>query len=164
MTKLQLRNEDARIAYLATVYHLGRPGSELNPDTLQKHDLGLQVVHDAMLPLLGQAVVELDLSAFQILKLGQAIEGVTNELKQYGMADGRSAVPRFSETMAWLYPETKDEPGLALDIVGHAVMLNRRLGGAVVEARREVADAAAAERNTRDEAKRSRWKFWQRGS
>ena len=117
-----------------------------------------------MLPLLGQAVVELDLSAFQIMKLGQAIEGVTNELKQYGMADGRSAVPRFTDTMTWLYPETDDEPGLALDIVGHAVMLNRRLGGAVVEARREVAEAAAAEQAAHEQAKRARWKFWQRGS
>ncbi len=164
MTRLQLRNEDARIVYLATVYHLGRPGSEVNPETLQKHDLGLQQVHDDMLPLLSQAVVEIDVSPFQILKLSQAVEGVTNELKQYGMANGRSAVPRFTETMTWLYPESAEEPGIALDVVTHAVMLNRRLAAAVAEAQRQLDEATASARAEQSARKRSRWRFWERGS
>jgi hypothetical protein len=162
MTKLQLRDDGARIAYLATVYHLGRPGSEVNPDTMQKHDLGLRAVHDELLPQLGQAVVEAEVSPFQLLKLSQAIEGVTNELKQYGMAAGRSAVPRFAETMAWLYPETKEEPGIALDIVTHAVMLNRRLGAAVADAQREVEAATASPRAADRGSRTPRWKFWAR--
>ncbi|MCB9491965.1 MAG: hypothetical protein H6674_07845 [Dehalococcoidia bacterium] len=33
MTTLQFRSEDARIVYLATIFHLGRPGSETDPNT-----------------------------------------------------------------------------------------------------------------------------------
>ena len=73
MTLLQLRSEDANVVYLATVYHLGRPGSEMDPVTLQKHDLGLQSVHDALLPELGQAVVEIEVSPYQVTRqIGRA--------------------------------------------------------------------------------------------
>lgn len=164
MTKLQLRNEDARIAYLATVYHLGRPGSETNPDTLQKHDLGLQAIHDEMLPNIEQAVVEIEASSFQVLKLNEALYGVTNELKQFALANGRSSVPRFAETLTWLYPETREDPGAAMDIVTHAVMLQRRFGGAVANARGDVAAQGQARDATagRETSERPWWKFWRR--
>ena len=163
MTTLQFRNEDARIAYLATVYHLGRPGSETNRDTAQKHDLGLQAIHDAMLPELDHAVVEVDASPFQILKLNEALLGVTNELKQFSISEGRSAVPRFADTMGWLYPETKGDPGVAMDIVAHAVMLQRRLGGALANAQREVETVAAATHPAAGSDARPWWQFWRRG-
>jgi hypothetical protein len=162
MTLLQLRNQDARIAYLATVYHLGRPGSETDPQTLQKHDLGLQSVHDEIVPQLEQAVVEVEVSAYQLLRLGQALQGVSNELKQYGMARGHSAVPRFQETVESLFPETKQDPGLAIDVVQHAVMLHRRLSGALQQAQREAARAAGEQRPATDGAGRPWWKFWRR--
>ena len=55
MTLLQLRSEDANVVYLATVYHLGRPGSELDPTTFQRQDLGLQSVHDELVALINAA-------------------------------------------------------------------------------------------------------------
>jgi len=167
MTKLQFRNEDARIAYLATIYHLGRPGSETNPDTLQRHDLGLQAIHDEMLPNLEQAVVEIDASAFQIIKLNEALYGVTNELKQFSISEGRSTVPHFAETMHWLYPEIVEEPGAAMDVVAHAVMLQRRLGGAVANAQADIAAGAGAPAETSGKGTsldRPWWKFWSRDS
>lgn len=165
MTKLQFRNEDARIAYLATIYHLGRPGSETSADTLQKHDLGLQAIHDEMLPNLDQAVVEIDASAFQIVKLNEALLGVTNELKQFSISEGRSTVPRFAETMRSLYPETSEDPGAAMDIVTHAVMLQRRMGSAVAHAHADVAaDAAALSGPAKRSGGRPWWRFWGRES
>src|SRR5690606_32311613 len=103
MPALRLRDEDARVAYLATVYHLGRPGSETDPGTLQRHDMGLQSVHERMAEQLGQATIEVELSPYQLMRLGEALLGVSNELKQFGMAHGRSAVPGFSEAMGALY-------------------------------------------------------------
>ena len=165
MTKLQFRNEDARIAYLATIYHLGRPGSETHAQTLQKHDLGLQAIHDAMLPNLEQAIVEVEASPFQLLKLNEALLGVTNELKQFSISEGRSTVPRFADTLTSLYPETGEDPGAAMDIVTHAVMLQRRLGGAVANAQADIAarsqDAAARNGSARG---RPWWKLWARES
>ena len=159
MTLLQLRSEDARIVYLATVYHLGRPGSETDARTLQKHDLGLQAIHDAMLPELGQAVVEIEVSPYQLTRIAEALLGITNELKQYAIAGGRSAVPRFAETLRWLYPETKDDPGSAMDLVQHPVMLHNRMAGAIADARAAI-EAAAQQAEARRQSERTHW--WQR--
>jgi hypothetical protein len=159
MTLLQLRSEDANVVYLATVYHLGRPGSETDPVTLQKHDLGLQSIHDALLPQLGQAVVEVEVSAYQITRIAEALLGVTNELKQYAIAGGRSAVPRFAETLHFLYPDTKDDPGIAMDLVQHPVMLHNRMAGAVADARAAIA-AATQEAAAQQQAEHRGW--WQR--
>ena len=157
MTLLQLRSEDANVVYLATVYHLGRPGSELDPVTFQRHDLGLQSVHDEILPRLGQAVVEIEVSPYQVTRIAEALLGVTNELKQYAIAGGRSAVPRFAETLQWLYPDTKDDPGLAMDLVQHPVMLRNRMAQALEAAQAEIARAVEAQ----EAAERSRKRWWQ---
>ena len=159
MTLLQLRDEDARIVYLACVYHLGRPGSETDPETLQRHDLGLQSIHDAILPALGHAVVKVEVSPYQLMRIAEALLGVVNELKQYAIADGRSAVPRFVETLHWLYPDTKDDPGVAMDLVQHPVMLRNALGRAIEDATRQVEAARAAQQQAR-QAERGHW--WQR--
>ena len=159
MTLLQLRSEDANVVYLATVYHLGRPGSELDPTTFQRHDLGLQSVHDALLPELGHAVVEIEVSPYQLTRIAEALLGVTNELKQYAIAGGRSTVPRFAETVQWLYPDTKDDPGVAMDLVQHPVMLRNRMAGAIADARAAI-EAAAAEAEATRQAERTSW--WQR--
>ena len=159
MTLLQLRSEDANVVYLATVYHLGRPGSELDPTTFQRHDLGLQSVHDELLPRLGQAVVEIEVSPYQVTRIGEALLGVTNELKQFAIANGRSAVPRFTETLHFLYPETKDDPGIAMDLVQHPVMLHNRMAGAISDARAAL-EVAAREAELRVQAERKTW--WQR--
>jgi hypothetical protein len=39
--ELQLRQEDAKLVFLAVAYHLGRPGSELDPITKQPVEHGL---------------------------------------------------------------------------------------------------------------------------
>ena len=87
MTLLQFRNEDARIVYLATVYHLGRPGAESRAVASDAGGQGLQAIYDEVLPRLNQAVIEVEASPQQILRLNDALLGVANELKQFGIAD-----------------------------------------------------------------------------
>lgn len=162
---LSLSSDDARIVYLATIYHLGRPGAEIaaqgdGVDGLEG-GLGLRSVHDALLPVLGQPRVDIDLSAYQLGRLGEALLGISNELRAYGMAEGRSVVPRFSETMSWLYPETSEEPGAALDLVERTVMLRRRLDETIEQATAEVAAARDAE-SERARAERRWWQVWRR--
>lgn len=165
MAILSLSRDDARIVYLATVYHLGRPGAEIaaqgdGVDGLEG-GLGLRSVHDALLPGLGRPRVEIDLSAYQLGRLGEALLGVSNELRAYGMVEGRSAVPQFTETMTWLYPETVEEPGAALDLVERTVMLRRQLDGTIEQATAEVEAARDAE-TERVRAKRRWWQVWKR--
>ncbi len=165
MTILTLSSDEARIVYLATVYHLGRPGAEIaaQGDGVDGLDggLGLRSIHDALLPALGQARVEIDLSAYQLGRLGEALLGVSNELRAYGMVEGRSAVPRFSETMTWLYPETVEAPGSALDLVEPTVMLRRRLDETIEQATAEVGAARDAA-SERVRAERRWWQLWRR--
>ncbi len=161
MTLLQFRNEDARIVYLATVYHLGRPGAEARAMAADAHGLGLQALYDEILPRLNQAVVEVEASPQQIVRLSDALLGIANELKQFGIANGRTMVPRFAETLHELFPETVEEPGVALDLVQHPVMLRNRLAYAIEQAQQEI-DAAeqAAEAQRRGGAKW--WQVWKR--
>lgn len=161
MTLLQLRSEDARVVYLATIYHLGRPGSETHPDTLQKHDLGLQPIHDELLPRLNQAVVEIDASPYQVIKIGEALAGAGNELKQFALANGRSMVPRFTQTVHELYPETVEEPSAAMDLVQHPVMLRNRLAYALEQAQREI-DEAQSQAQADRRAQKRWWQVWRR--
>ena len=181
MAAFHLQPSDARLVSLALVYHLGRPGSETDPATLQPHDLGLAAVRDALDPQLealregtlespeppeSPEVVALELSPYQVTRLGVALHGVVNELKQFGMAGGRSAVPGFADAFARLHAEAgaDAESGgpahdplapdltalgpIALDLVPDAVMLRRRLDDAVREAERQVAAARASQAQT----------------
>lgn len=159
MTTLQFRNEDARIVYLATLVHLGRPGSELDPSTLQRHDLGLQAIHDHVLPRLNQAVVEVEASSYQVVRLGEALLGCGNELKQFALAQGRSMVPGFSDAVHELYPETVEDPGVAMDLVQHPVMLRNRMAQAVEAAQAEI-DRAVEEHEERKRGEKRWWQVW----
>lgn len=161
MTLLQLRDEDARIVYLATVYHLGRPGSETDPETLQKHDLGLQAIHDTILPELGHAVVEVDVSPYQLMRIAEALLGITNELKQYALS-GNSSVARFAETLHWLYPDTVDNSGEAMDLVQHPVKLRNALDYAVRDAQAQVEAARAAAQEAKQADRRRWWDVFKR--
>ena len=171
MATFHLQPGDARLVSLAVVYHLGRPGSETDPDTLQPHQLGLGPVRDALEAqrhLLGDGAdaadaaeaahpIALELSPYQLSRLGTALHGTVNELKQFGMAGGRSAVPGFAVAFARLFPAVPGdaEPGgdagpgaAALDVVAEAVMLRRRLDAAVRAAEQEVASAREAQSST----------------
>ena len=162
MTMLQLRNEDARVVYLATVYHLGRPGSETDPETLQRHDLGLRSVHQVLHESLEKAVVEVDVSPYQLTRIGEALLGTANELKQFGIASGQSMVPGFAETLHQLYPETRDDPGIAMDLAQHPVMLRNRMSQAIEDAERQVEEAREEQVRQRREQRGAWWQFWKR--
>ena len=161
MSTLQLQNNDARIAYLALVYHLGRPGSEIDPETLGKHRAALQPLLELVKPQLDQAVVTIEANAGQVQRIGQALSGVSNELRQYGLS-GTSMVSGFAETVVGFWPEVEADQGAAADLVQFAVMLRRRLDAVITEAEMELAaEAAAAEAERR--ARRGRWwQVWRR--
>lgn len=159
MSTLTLSNADARLVYLATIYHLGRPGSETSGATLQRHGPGLRPLHKALASRLDQASFEVDLSDYQLSRLGEALLGTVNELKQYAISGGRSAVPGFEQAMTRLFPDALDGDG-ALDLVPEVVMLRRRLETAIRGA--ETAAIAARETQAEEEARgrRRRWRSW----
>ena len=162
MPRLQLQNTDARIVQLAVAYHLGRPGSEIDPETMQEHRASLEPVSASIRAQIDNAVVTIDVAAWQVRRLGQALLGASNELRQYGISEGRSMIPGFAETVAEFWPATVDDPALASDLVQHVVMLRRRLNIVIGEAEAEMA-AAQAVAEAQSKARRGRWwQVWKR--
>ncbi len=162
MPELSLRQPEARLLYLACLYHLGRPGTELDPVTRQPHAFGLTPLRDALDQALDHAAIALPATDYQIRLLGEALLGLVNELKQIGLS-GRSVTPGLVEAVTRLHPDvTPEDPSAALDLSGEAALLRRRLDAAVRAAadtlERQRADAEAA----RAPARARGWRFWQR--
>jgi len=159
VVEINLRQEDARLVYLAVAYHLGRPGSELDPITKQPVEHGLAEVSRLLQPQLRLAVSRLFLNPNQASRLASGMLGSITELKAYPMlqprADGggrRSSVPGFDRTLRHLYPEIDEDVETALDLAERMLMLKRRLDDEL--AARPAEPPAAAE------PLRHRRRFW----
>jgi hypothetical protein len=157
MTTLQLPNLDARLAYLAVQYHLSRPGSELDAETKLPAEHGLAEVARELEPQLSRAVVVFEISAEQQRRLVEAAAGAMNELKSYPLlaASGRSAAPAFHEALRRLFPDVAADPDEATSLAGHMLSLRRRL---------ERIEGPPDRPSTAQRAKRSWWRFWERGN
>ena len=146
MIDLQLRQEEAKLAYLAVAYHLGRPGSELDPTTKQPVEHGLAEIARALQPQLVTAIATMSLSDYQLSRLFSGMLGSITELKAYPMLelrgpdDGggrRSTVPGFDRSLRHLFPEVEEDAEAALSVAERMLMLKRQID-------RKLADAPAA--------------------
>jgi hypothetical protein len=152
---LKLTHDEPRLVYLALVYHLGRPGSELDPVTKMPVERGLRNVKVKLGAEIesDSAIIELDSEQYR--KLLSAIYGCVNELRVYHMRNGaESTVARFTETARSLFPDIAAEPEAALDISEAMMMLHRRMERAV-----QRAEAASASPPEAEPAKTGRWPF-----
>src|SRR5579864_4517322 len=83
--ELQLKQDDAKLVFLAVAYHLGRPGSELDPLTKQPVEHGLAETARELQPQLRMAVSTLRLNQLQTRRLLSGMLGSVSELKTYPM-------------------------------------------------------------------------------
>ena len=163
--ELRLRPGEARLIFLAVAYHLGRPGSELDPETKTTVQHGLAEVSSALQPQLHQDIADISLSVYQLERLGIAILGAVNELKVYPMLEARPAeegggrrsmVPGFDGTLRHLFPEVEEDPDAAPALVELFMALKRRLDGTLRRAAEERGRPSLPPR-------RLWWQFWGRG-
>jgi hypothetical protein len=156
---LQLRQEDARLVFLAVAYHLGRPGSELDPLTKQPVEHGLAEVAAALQPQLRMAVSTIELRPNQARRLLSALLGSITELKAYAMLGAgsiesgtghRSTVPGFDSSLRHLFPGVEEDPEEPLQIAERILLLRRRLD-------EETADLAEEPEPSPGPLKRKRW-------
>jgi hypothetical protein len=153
MMALKLTHDEPKLVYLALVYHLGRPGSELDRETKLPVEHGLREVKVQLGGHLDDEAAIVELDQPQYARLLSAIYGAVNELRVYHMRDGaESGVARFTETARTLFPEIASEPETALTIAEAMMMLHRRLERAVDRAA-EATSARVAP------PKRGRWPF-----
>jgi len=164
---LTLPQRQARLAALAVAYHLARPGSELDRETLQAYEHGLAEVPAALEPQMDADAATLELSSLQVTLLATAMSSVLSELKMYSVFDtmaGESGRPRstaagFDERLRSLFPEIAAEPAAADALAGEMTMLRRELplgrARAVIAEEQRLAEEKA-------QAGKRRWQFWKR--
>jgi len=128
---LRLTHDEPRLVFLALVYHLGRPGSELNADTLAPSESGLRDVKVALGAHLFEESALIDLDEQQCRKLLSAIYGSVNELRVLHMRGDSGSVPGFRDTARQLFPAMAGDPDAALDVAEAMILLHRRLERAV---------------------------------
>ena len=136
VTNIQLQQEDARLAFLAVAYHLGRPGSELDPYTKQPVEHGLAEVAASLQPQLRGDEASITVNQDQAKRLMSGMLGTISELKSYPMlelrqdADGRrSTVPGFDRTLKHLFPEVEEDAFVTTEVAEGMLRLRRRLEG-----------------------------------
>jgi hypothetical protein len=161
-----LPQHQARLLALAVSYHLSRPGSEIDPDTLSQYAHGLREVQPAFEPQLDRDSATLELTPLQTVLLSSALSSVVSELKMYSVFDTmsgesrrpRSTAPGFDERLRALFPEISGDPAFASQLAEDATMLRRELPS---ERAREILEE---EQKARQAAGRRRkwWQLWRR--
>jgi len=110
---VRLPQHQARLVALAISYHLSRPGSEIDPETLSNYRHGLTELRPALDTQLNGDSAVLELSPLQTTLLATALSSVASELKMYSVFDtmaGQSTRPRptapgFDERLRTRFPE-----------------------------------------------------------
>jgi hypothetical protein len=128
MLAARLTHDEPKLVYLALVYHLGRPGSELDPATNAPMEHGLSEVEASLRNELSanSAVVELD--DWQYDRLLSAIKGCVTEFRVYHMREGaESTVTKWTETAESLFSNLKSDREAGLELAQAMMMLHRRL-------------------------------------
>lgn len=156
---LRLPQRQARLVALAVAYHLARPGSELDRETMREYERGLAEVPQVLEPQLEDEAATLELTPLQGILLSAALSSVVNELKIHSVLDAmaggsgraRSTAPGFDDKLRSLFPEVAAHPAAASDLAGEATMLRRELPAA--RAREALGEAGR---------KRRPWQFWKR--
>ena len=155
--ELHLRADEARLIFLAIAYHLGRPGSELDPMTKQPVAHGLAEVASEMQPQLRMASATIHLNNDQLTRLLSGMLGSITELKAYPMLElrpddeggRRSSVPGFDRSLRHLFPAVEEDIDNAMDIAEHMLMLKRRFDERLADLPPEVPGSASKERSRR---------------
>ena len=164
MTRFALRlpQHQARLLALAVSYHLSRPGSELDPNTLSDYAHGLREVQPVIDAQLDNEAATLELNPLQTTLLATALSSVVSELKMYSVFDTmsgasrrpRSTAPGFDDRLRSLFPEIAGDSAYASQLAEDMTLLRRELPLAraqeMISEEREAAEAA-----------RRRKKWWQ---
>jgi len=169
MTRFALRlpNHQARLVALAITYHLARPGSEIDHETLSEYEHGLAEVLPEIDGQLEADTVSLELTPLQTMLLSGAFSAVVSELKMYSTLDTmagashrpRSTAPGFDDRLRTLFPEVSGDPEYASRLAEDMTLLRRQIPSArareIIEGERLVAQEAAR-------ARKKAWQFWKR--
>ncbi|MEX1195813.1 MAG: hypothetical protein WD904_03840 [Dehalococcoidia bacterium] len=164
---VRLPQHHARLVALAVAYHLSRPGSEIDRQSMREYEHGLSEVLPVIDAQIEDEAATVDLNPVQAVLLSTAFSSVLSELKMYSLFDSmsgesrrpRSTAPGFDDRLRWLFPEIAGDPGYAMVLAEELTMLRRELpfqrAREVLEEQRQASEAV---RKGRGEW----WQFWKR--
>lgn len=163
---LRLPQHQARLVALAVSYHLSRPGSEIDPETLSDYAHGLREVQPALESQLDEETVAIEVSPLQAVLLSTALSSVVSELKMYSTFDTmaaesrrpRSTAPGFDERLRSLFPEVAGDPAYTSQLAEDVTMLRRELPS--IRAREMLDEQRRAAEEAR--ARKKWWQVWRR--
>ena len=168
MTRFAVRvpQHQSRLMALAVSYHLSRPGSEIDPETLAEYAHGLRELQPQIEAQIDDGDATLELTPLQAVLLSTALSSVISELKMYSVFDtmsGGSARPRstatgFDDRLRALFPQVGGDPSYASQLAQDATMLRRELP--LARARQLLEEQRQAARAAR--ARKKAWQFWKR--
>lgn len=168
MTRFAVRlpRHQARLVALAISYHLSRPGSEIDPETLSEYRHGLGELRFELDSKLDDESAVVELTSLQTTLLASALSSVVSELKMYSVFDTmagesrrpRSTAPGFDERLRTLFPEVAGDPAYASQLAEDIIMLRRELP--LKRAREVIKEEREAEAARR--ARKRWWQLWRR--
>lgn len=123
-----LSARERRLVALALQYHLGRPGSELDPATKQPLEHGLRQLDGALRhpDTDPSSTASFELDAWQRDRLLSAMKGCITELRVHHLRQGApSTVAGWSKVAVSLFPELRD-PEAGLAVAEEMMLLSRR--------------------------------------
>jgi hypothetical protein len=163
---LRLPQHQARLVALAVAYHLSRPGSELDPDTLSDYAHGLRELRPVIDAQLDADSASFELTPLQAVLLSTALSSVVSELKMYSVFDTmsgasrrpRSTAPGFDERLRSLFPEIAGDAEYASQLAEDVTMLRRELPSA------RAREVIGEEKRAAEEARSCKrwWQVWKR--
>jgi len=167
MTRFALRlpQHQTRLVALVVSYHLSRPGSELDPDTLAEYEHGLSEVLPGVDGQIDAETATVELTALQATLLATAMSSVISELKTYSLVDTmsgssarpRSVAPGFDQRLRDLFPQVASDPAHTLDLAEDLMMLRRELP---LKRAKELAEEQRIAVEAQEKSKKSWWQFW----
>lgn len=164
--RITLKQHQARLVSLAIGYHLTRPGSEIDHDTMSKYKHGLGELAPVVDAQLDEPQAAFDLNPLQGMLLSTAFSSTLSELKMYSIFDRmagdsrrpRSTAPGFDDHLRDLFPEIAGDPSYASRLAEDMAMLRRDMPFArareLYEEERQAAGLARQQRKS--------WQFWKR--
>jgi hypothetical protein len=163
---LRLPQHQARLVALAVSYHLSRPGSELDPNTLSDYAHGLREVQPVINTQIDHDAATLEMTPLQTTLLATALSSVVSELKMYSVFDTmsgtsrrpRSTAPGFDDRLRSLFPEIAGDPGYASQLAEDVTLLRRELP--LARAQEVTEDERAAQKAAR--RRKKWWQVWRR--
>jgi len=165
--RVRLPQRQARLVSLAVAYHLARPGSEIDRETMRDYQHGLREVQPILEAQADQEHVIFDLNPLQGTLLSTAFSSTLSELKMYSLVDtmaGDSNRPRstahgFDDRLRHLFPEVTGDPSYASTLAEEMAMLRREMPFAKArEMLEEERQAAELQKGRRKKP----WQFWKR--